>query len=86
MRITIVSKNPKHTKSVHALSAIRRGQFIRLRRELKRSKLFISGGGSLIQDVTSRRSLWFYLHTISLAKKCGCKGADVRLRHGTAQL
>ena len=26
MRITIVSKNPKHTKSVHALSAIRRGQ------------------------------------------------------------
>ena len=73
MRITIVSKNPKHTKSVHALSAIRRGQFIRLRRELKRSKLFISGGGSLIQDVTSRRSLWFYLHTISLAKKCGCK-------------
>lgn len=73
MRITVVSKNPKHTKSVHALSAIRRGQFIRLRRELRRSKLFISGGGSLIQDVTSRRSLWFYLHTISLAKKCGCK-------------
>ena len=73
MRITVVSKNPKHTKSAHALSAIRRGQFIRLRRELRRSKLFISGGGSLIQDVTSRRSLWFYLHTISLAKKCGCK-------------
>ncbi len=73
MRIVIVSKNARHTRRMHGLSAIRRWQILRLRRELKRSKLFISGGGSLIQDVTSRRSLWFYLHTISLAKKCGCK-------------
>ncbi len=73
MRIVVVSKSAKYTKRVHGLSAIRRWQTLKLRRELKRSKLFISGGGSLIQDVTSRRSLWFYLHTISLAKKCGCK-------------
>ncbi len=73
MRIVVVSKNARHTKRTHGLSAIRRDQVIRLRRELRRSKLFISGGGSLIQDVTSRRSLWFYLHTISLAKKCGCR-------------
>ena len=73
MRIVVVSKNARHTRRTHGLSAIRRWQIFRLRRELKRSKLFISGGGSLIQDVTSRRSLWFYLHTISLAKKCGCK-------------
>ena len=73
MRITVVSKNAKHTRSVHGLNAVRRSSFIKLRRELRRSKLFISGGGSLIQDVTSRRSLWFYLHTIRLAKKCGCK-------------
>lgn len=73
MRIVVVSKNARHTKRMHGLSAIRRWQILKLRRELKRSKLFISGGGSLIQDVTSRRSLWFYLHTISLAKKCGCR-------------
>ena len=73
MRIVVVSKNARHTKRTHGLSAIRRWQILKLRRELKRSKLFISGGGSLIQDVTSRRSLWFYLHTILLAKKCGCR-------------
>lgn len=73
MRIVVVSKNARHTRRTHGLSAIRRWQVLRLRRELKRSKLFISGGGSLIQDVTSRRSLWFYLHTISLAKKYGCR-------------
>ena len=27
----------------------------------KRAKFFINGGGSLMQDVTSYRSLWFYL-------------------------
>lgn len=73
MRITVVSKDAHHTRISHGLAAIRRWQILKLRRELRRSKLFVSGGGSLIQDVTSRRSLWFYLHTISLAKKCGCK-------------
>ncbi len=73
MRITVVSKNVRYTRSVHGLNAVRRGRPIKLRRELRRSRLFISGGGSLIQDVTSRRSLWFYLYTIRLAKKCGCK-------------
>ena len=34
-----------------------------------RLKLYINGGGSLIQDVTSRRSLWFYLYTLAAAKK-----------------
>ena len=73
MRITVISKKPRHTRTVHGLNAVRRSSFIKLRRELRRAKLFISGGGSLIQDVTSRRSLWFYLYTISLAKKYGCK-------------
>ena len=31
--------------------------------------MYINGGGSLIQDVTSRRSLWFYLYTLWRAKK-----------------
>ena len=40
---------------------------------MKSSTLFISGGGSLIQDVTSTRSLLYYLWSIRAAKKCGCK-------------
>jgi len=35
------------------------------------SRLYINGGGSLIQDVTSRRSLWFYLANIRAAKRAG---------------
>ena len=34
-------------------------------------RLYINGGGSLMQDATSRRSLWFYLFTIWAAKLRG---------------
>jgi polysaccharide pyruvyl transferase CsaB len=40
---------------------------------MRRTRLYINGGGSLMQDVTSRRSLWFYLFTISAAKLLGNK-------------
>lgn len=40
---------------------------------MRRSALYVNGGGSLIQDVTSRRSLWYYLFTLRAAKRLGCK-------------
>lgn len=40
---------------------------------LLRSKVFISGGGSLLQDSTSKKSLFYYTSLICLAKLCGCK-------------
>lgn len=73
MRITVVSKRRGRTKALHAVHAVPRWNAVALRRELRRAKLYINGGGSLIQDVTSRRSLFFYLHTIVQAKKCGCR-------------
>ncbi|MFQ7454774.1 MAG: polysaccharide pyruvyl transferase family protein [Flavonifractor plautii] len=38
---------------------------------MRKTHLYINGGGSLMQDVTSHRSLWFYLFTISWAKRLG---------------
>jgi polysaccharide pyruvyl transferase CsaB len=46
--------------------------FIAAVHHFRRAKLFINGGGSLMQDVTSYRSLWFYLWTLSAAKRHGC--------------
>ena len=40
---------------------------------MKHARLYINGGGSLIQDVTSRRSLWYYLYNIRTAKQLGCR-------------
>ena len=53
--------------TVHIFNTIGAG------RRMKKSKLYISGGGSLIQNVTSNRSLSYYLYSIRQAKKAGCQ-------------
>src|SRR5205807_7129447 len=42
-----------------------------LRRSRKESDRLISGGGSLLQDTTSLRSLIYYLWVVRLAHSCG---------------
>lgn len=41
-------------------------------RAMGQARLFLLGGGSLLQDVTSRRSLWYYLLVMRAAKTMGC--------------
>ena len=69
--ITVLSRKPEETKTRHGVNALHSFDFFGIYSLMKKTKLFISGGGSLIQDVTSRRSLWYYLLTILLAKKRG---------------
>ena len=73
MPITVMSRDPKgaaervDARSVHTFNV---PGFLRA---MRRSVLYINGGGSLIQDVTSRRSLWYYLFTLREAKRLGCR-------------
>jgi len=71
MPLTVLSKNPKATRLTYRVRAVHRSNFFVWRQAMKHSRLYINGGGSLIQDVTSRRSLWFYLHNIKSAKRLG---------------
>ena len=73
MPVTVLSRRPKDTRSACGVNACHRFHLFAIRRILRRSLLFISGGGSLMQDVTSRLSLWYYLGTIRMAHRCGCK-------------
>lgn len=73
MPITVISKDPKSTRLTYRVRSVSRMNIPAWRGAMKRAKLYINGGGSLIQDVTSRRSLWFYLHNIQSAKRSGCK-------------
>ena len=73
MPVLVLSKDPKSTRLTYRVQAVHRSNFPAWLRAMRHAKLYINGGGSLIQDVTSRRSLWFYLHNISAAKKAGCK-------------
>ncbi|MDY4219338.1 MAG: polysaccharide pyruvyl transferase CsaB [Candidatus Faecousia sp.] len=71
--ICVLSKMPRRTARQSNVRSIYTFSYFRLHRELRRVKLFISGGGSLIQDVTSTRSLLFYLHCLRWAHKRDCK-------------
>ena len=66
-RITVLSGNPKRTRDLHNVRAVNRWNPIRVIWELLACPLFISGGGSLIQDITSARSANYYLTVIRIA-------------------
>ena len=59
--ITVISGNPGNTIIKHQVKSLYRFAAMRLLRAIGESDLVISGGGSLLQDVTSKRSLLYYL-------------------------
>ena len=73
MSITVLTKDPKATRLTYRVRTAGRMDVGIWKKAMRHAKLYINGGGSLIQDVTSRRSLWFYLHNIQTAHKAGCK-------------
>ncbi len=71
--ITALSGNAKLTEKLYGIKTISRTNPFSIIREFRRAKLLLSGGGTLIQDATSTKSLIYYLGIISLAKKMGMK-------------
>ncbi|QZY55777.1 polysaccharide pyruvyl transferase CsaB [Crassaminicella profunda] len=67
IEITVLSANPKSTEKKHKIHAIDRKNIKEIYKEIRKCDLFISGGGSLLQDVTSRRSITYYLVIIFMA-------------------
>ena len=71
--ICVLSRRPRQTSAMTGVSSVHIFDFLRAGRYMKKSALYISGGGSLIQNATSNRSLVFYLSSIAQAKKAGCR-------------
>lgn len=70
-RILVLSSSPEETKRVYRVDSVSRVNPVKLYKALKGSWVLLSGGGSLLQDETSSKSLWYYLFVIHLAKSCG---------------
>ena len=71
--ITALSANASLTKKVYGIKTVNRFNPFAIIKEFRNAKLLLSGGGTLIQDATSTKSLLYYLGIISLAKKMGLK-------------
>lgn len=72
VRITVLSGNPADTRRRHRVEAIHRLNPWRIVRALAGADLLVSGGGSLLQDVTSGRSIFYYLGIMQLADWLNC--------------
>ncbi len=71
--ICVMSRRPRQTAQRNQVSSIYTFHPWKITARMKRAKLLISGGGSLIQNATSTRSLAFYLQVIRQAHRRGCK-------------
>ena len=67
VNITVLSVNPNDTIARHKVKAVAHLNPFAVIKSIFDSDLLISGGGSLLQNVTSRRSLYYYLGVILIA-------------------
>ena len=67
VNITVISANPQDTMERHGVQAISWLGIPAIWAALGKADLLLSGGGSLLQNVTSRRSLYYYMGIIFLA-------------------
>ena len=65
--VTVISSNPSKTVLKYKVNSIKTFDFPKIIDFIKSSDVFISGGGSLLQDVTSLRSLLYYIFLIKIA-------------------
>ena len=66
--LTVLSHDPAGTRKKYGVEAVDRMAPLEILRAVRRCDMLISGGGSLLQDVTSSKSLRYYLAIIRLAK------------------
>lgn len=67
-RLTVLSHDPAATREKYGVDAVDRMAPLEILRAVRRCDMLISGGGSLLQDVTSSKSLQYYLAIIRIAK------------------
>ena len=66
--LTVISGNPQSTATKHLVNSVHRFSPLEIYSAVANCDLLLSGGGSLLQDVTSKKSLLYYLAIIWLGK------------------
>ncbi len=69
--ICVLSGDPNYTAAMHGVRSVARMDVRGMMRLFRQTSLLLSGGGSLLQDATSRRSILYYLGVMELAHRHG---------------
>jgi putative peptidoglycan lipid II flippase len=67
IEFTVLSGVPQKTRDLHGIPAVYYFNPLKVIQTVKNTDLLISGGGSIFQDVTSGRSLFYYICVVALA-------------------
>ena len=67
IEVCVISKNPQKTSKKLDIKSVYTFSILSILKSIKSSDVLISGGGSLLQDVTSLKSLFYYLFIIFIA-------------------
>lgn len=71
IEITVLSNDPEKTTKLYKVNAVSRWRWGQIFRAISCCNLLISGGGSLLQDVSSKNSPLYYLAVIFIARLLG---------------
>lgn len=71
IKIVALSRTPSETREKFRVKSVNRFNVFSIIYEMLSCNLVLSGGGSLLQDVTSSRSLYYYLGIIVMARLLG---------------
>ena len=71
--VTVLSRSPENTMARYGCEAVKRFNAFSVLRAIRRCDVLVSGGGSLLQDYTSTRSLLYYLVIMRAARLFGKK-------------
>ena len=73
VEITVLSMHPESTSRLYGVNSVYRYNLFAVAKLFRNSDLFLFGGGSLLQDITSSRSLLYYLTILKIALMCKIK-------------
>ena len=68
LSLGVLSYNPEETKTQFGIDAVDRNNIFAVIKAIMSSKMLLVGGGTLIQDSTSTKSLIYYLSVIKIAQ------------------
>lgn len=68
-KIDVITYSGCETYETHGVNGISRTCYLKILKSIRNCDIVICGGGTILQDVTSSRSLYYYLTLIWLAKK-----------------
>lgn len=71
VEIAALSADPAHTARVHGVRAVPRMRPSAVFAAMRNCDVFVSGGGSLLQDATGPKSVPYYLGLVALARMLG---------------